>query len=159
MEDKYEGVLPKLQAKEFRMAWRLHSVPDGAVQAESPTAIEGAALMNMCRETCYISCWHENPHQSAAMWKLYLKSDEGVAIRTTFGRIKSAFAKTKEGVWAAQVKYIDYEKDRFGNNDFIAMVTHKRKSFEHEPEVRLIWHGLLRHHHERPNQEPDKRGI
>jgi hypothetical protein len=32
----------------------------------------------------FASCWHMNEHESAAMWKLYLKSDEGIAIQSTF---------------------------------------------------------------------------
>ena len=138
--DKYEGALPKVQAKNFPMVVKLFSLPDNVEHAH--VSVDEATLIKMCRETCYISCWHKNVHQSAAMWKLYLKSEEGVAIRTTFGRVKAAFAKTKEGVWAETVNYIDYSSERFNYNDFLSLVTHKRKSFEHEHEVRLIWHGL-----------------
>ena len=27
-----------------------------------------------------VNCWHINQYESVAMWKLYLKSDEGIAI-------------------------------------------------------------------------------
>lgn len=35
------------------------------------------------RDLMYVSSWHMNEHESTAMWRLYLKSDEGLAIRTT----------------------------------------------------------------------------
>ncbi len=38
------------------------------------------------REIHFVSCWHENETESEAMWKLYLKSGDGVAIQTTVVR-------------------------------------------------------------------------
>ena len=35
------------------------------------------------RDHYYVSCWHSNEEQSDAMWKLYAKGNEGLAIRTT----------------------------------------------------------------------------
>jgi hypothetical protein len=35
----------------------------------------------------YVSCWHRNDYESVAMWKVYLKSDEGIAVRSTAGRL------------------------------------------------------------------------
>src|ERR1700722_19546312 len=34
-----------------------------------------------------ISCWHENDRESVAMWKLYVSGREGVALKTTAGRL------------------------------------------------------------------------
>ena len=34
-------------------------------------------------ESFYVNCWHINSCESAAIWKLYLKSDEGLAIQST----------------------------------------------------------------------------
>ena len=34
-----------------------------------------------------ISCWHENERESVAMWKLYVSGREGVALKTTVGRL------------------------------------------------------------------------
>ena len=35
-----------------------------------------------------ISCWHENDRESVAMWKLYVSGREGVALKTTAGRLE-----------------------------------------------------------------------
>jgi len=41
----------------------------------------------------FISCWHYNLTESGAMWRLYLKSNEGIAIRTTTKNFKKMFSK------------------------------------------------------------------
>ena len=35
----------------------------------------------------FFSCWHMNDNESDAMWKIYLKFEEGVAIQSTVGRL------------------------------------------------------------------------
>jgi len=41
------------------------------------------------RDELYVSCWHSNQHESAAMWALYSRTS-GIAIRTTAGRFVRA---------------------------------------------------------------------
>jgi hypothetical protein len=35
-----------------------------------------------------INCWHMNDHESAAMWKLYLKSNEGIAVQSSYKSLR-----------------------------------------------------------------------
>jgi hypothetical protein len=84
-----------------------------------------------------ISCWHMNQHESAAMWKLYLKSDKGIAIQSTYRRLKQSLID-KERIHIGIVKYIDYENEWINAGDLFSPLIHKRKSFEHEQEVRAI---------------------
>lgn len=84
-----------------------------------------------------INCWHENEHESAAMWKLYLKSEEGVAVQTTFKRLKNSFID-EELIYLSRIKYIDYDNDLFDINNLFNQFIHKRKSFEHEKEIRAM---------------------
>jgi len=58
-----------------------------------------ADIYKSTRRHTYISCWHENPNESAAMWKLYLKSDEGIAIQTTFERLRECFRKESRDIF------------------------------------------------------------
>ena len=82
-----------------------------------------------------------NQHQSAAMWKLYLKTDEGMAIQTTFRRLKESLKTAREKIFAGMVNYIDYEKERFPVASNIHPFVHKRRSFAHEMELRAFyWH-------------------
>jgi hypothetical protein len=97
------------------------------------------------REYAVISCWHKNKYESAAMWKLYLKSDEGIAIKSTVRRLKTGIKNTEHHVNIASVNYIDFDKDwpeqildlpmeLFRIHQFL----YKRRSFEHERELRAI---------------------
>jgi hypothetical protein len=83
----------------------------------------------------FINCWHANEHESAAMWKLYLKSDEGIAIQSTYRKLKKSIIDD-EKVFIGKVIYIDYEKEGINISSFLSAFVHKRKSFEHENEIR-----------------------
>lgn len=85
-----------------------------------------------------ISCWHLNDYESAAMWKLYLKSDEGIAVQSTFGRLKNSLKDEDYDIFIGKVKYIDYNKEPMPEDNFLHPFLYKRKSFEHEQELRAI---------------------
>jgi hypothetical protein len=73
------------------------------------------------------------------MWKLYVKSGEGIAIQTTVRNLKAALDDTAETLHLADVLYLDHkEKPRVGNTMPLACMT-KRKCFAHEQEARLFW--------------------
>lgn len=87
----------------------------------------------------FVNCWHINEGESAAMWKLYLKSDEGVAIQSTFKRLTESFNDYLEDeVYVGKVRYIDYETEWLPEGNVLHPFLHKRKSFEHEHELRAI---------------------
>jgi hypothetical protein len=82
-----------------------------------------------------INCWHMNEHESAAMWKLYLKSDEGIAIQSTYANLRDSITDT-ETVFLGVVRYIDHEREGIEPGNSLSQFMYKRKSFEHEREVR-----------------------
>jgi hypothetical protein len=97
------------------------------------------------REYAVINCWHKNKYESAAMWKLYLKSNEGIAIKSTVRRLKTCIKNTVHHVNIASVNYIDFDKD--WPDQILDLPTEllrihqflcKRRSFEHERELRAI---------------------
>jgi hypothetical protein len=73
------------------------------------------------------------------MWRLYLKSDEGVAIRSTYGRLKESFGDASQAVSAGKIVYIEYETDPIPRDNALVPFLYKRMSFEHEHEVRAIY--------------------
>lgn len=83
----------------------------------------------------YINCWHKNDAESAAMWKLYTKSNDAVAIQTIYSKLVNVLPKE---VYIGLVNYIDYEKDWLPEGNAFYPFMHKRKSFSHENEVRII---------------------
>jgi len=100
---------------------------------------EKIEIFNGFRKVINISSWHINEYESAAMWKLYLTSKEGVAIQSTFKRLKDSFKENKkDDIYMGFVKYIDYEKDSIPDGNIFNPFLYKRKSFEHEKELRAI---------------------
>ena len=82
-----------------------------------------------------INCWHENAHESEAMWKLYARETDGIAIKTDFKSLSSSFT-CREDVFIGIVNYIDYDRHLIPEDNTFQPYLHKRKSFEHESEIR-----------------------
>lgn len=122
----------------------MKSPPDGVEWNLSKEHIEKEAqrLLNemnsngaYMREQVYISCWHENEHESEAMWRLYSSYlDNAIAIRTTYSSLYNSLGRDPS-ISIGRVKYIDFNKSYAGPNESF---WRKRKSFEHEREVRAM---------------------
>jgi len=89
------------------------------------------------RTSTYASCWHWGNNESEAMWRLYCPTGEGVAIQTTYEKLVDSIASDPY-LYIGQVTYLDYETDGFPSNNLFYPVMHKRISFAHEQEVRLV---------------------
>jgi hypothetical protein len=90
------------------------------------------------RERILLSCWHENEHESAAMWRIYLSAEDGVAVRTNVGRLKASLAAARDDIVLGRVRYEDPKRSAAPSNDELAPFFCKRKSFEYEQEVRAL---------------------
>lgn len=152
--DPFEGSLPRrnVEARRVLQSGKISLLdrPEGA-REQYLKHIESTGEINQYWLKFYgINCWHMNEHESAAMWNLYLKSNEGVAIQSTYRKLRESIIDD-ERVFLGKVEYIDYENaviddyydanspTPFTYNPFSTFV-HKRKSFEHEHEVRaLVW--------------------
>ena len=84
-----------------------------------------------------ISCWHESRHESEAMWRLYASANGGIAVKTNFDVFVKSI-RTNEQIHIGQVQYVDYDRDQIPEDNLLSPYLHKRKSFEHEREVRAI---------------------
>ncbi len=91
----------------------------------------------LLRKWTVVNCWSISDYESAAMWKIYLKSNAGVAIQSSFKSLTKSFDVCKDHeIWIGKVKYIDYDKDLIPFHNIFFRITSKRKSFEHEKELR-----------------------
>lgn len=89
-------------------------------------------------KTVFINCWHINDEQSDALWKVYTKPEECVAIQTTFDKLKNSFRDYTQRVYARRVKYVDNKK-RDTSIDWIQhRFSRKGKSFSYENELRIF---------------------
>ncbi len=149
-QDKFEGTLPVKNLK--KMEDRIKA--DYKNQRENTEAVRNPLLndttevsmlkqnryvLGQLRDVVAVSCWHANEHESAAMWRLYLKSDEGVAIGSTYAKLRACL---DDSVNIGGVEYIDFENDEIKLGPVKAALI-KRKSFEHEKEWRAVITGQM----------------
>ena len=100
----------------------------------------------------FLNCWHINEHQSDAMWKIFLNTNNGIAIKSTVGNIIKSVEGTKDEVNISRVYYRDFDKVTFddlmfepqnrlfgGRGGSVSQYNYKRISFEHEKELRLFY--------------------
>lgn len=100
----------------------------------------GEQFQNEFRYSLYANCWHHSEYESSAMWNQYANRNETVAITIKSDSLISL--TDSENYHLNKVKYIDFENDpnfdQFNVNWTGGFI--KRKSFEHENEVRILYH-------------------
>jgi hypothetical protein len=108
-----------------------------AAQAQGAEALRAFCLnVEIFKHLNFFSCWHMNDGESDAMWKLYIKGSEGIAIQSTVDRLKASFNNSPYTVYMASVRYDrsdDPQNQPFRTSDYM----YKRRAFQHEQEVRL----------------------
>ena len=87
------------------------------------------------RQWTFVNCWHMNEVESVAMWQLYAKSSEAVAIQSTYQDLHRLLPND---TYIGVVKYIDYKTQWMPEGNAFYPYVHKRRSFEHERELRAI---------------------
>ena len=105
------------------------------------------------REITFVNSWYCNEHESAAMWSQYLRTQEGIAIQSTYERLcQSLTGYADFQINVGMVNYIDYESDSIPYGNALYTTMYKRKSFEHEKELRaVIW--TMQHGKNQPGPE------
>lgn len=93
------------------------------------------------REVTFINSWHIKEYESAAMWSLYLSNHEGICIQSTFNKLLTSLETYEDfEIFIGKIKYIDYLREAIPMGNLLSPFIYKRKSFEHEEELRaLIW--------------------
>ena len=138
-EDRFEGSLTSENARWLSF---LNEHPELAGVDEN--YVKGTnkiwAMQKNIPKYVGINCWHINEHESAAMWGLYLKSTEGIAVQTTYAKLKKQF-ESDSNIHLGEVRYVDYEpgKEFIDISNAFSPLMHKRKSFEHEQELRILY--------------------
>lgn len=136
-DDPFEGSLPRKNVHARLLSLASLDMSQGEVNALLDSQNQLMDITRHYKKFVAINCWHANGHESAAMWKLYLKSNEGIAIQSTYKRLRDSIIDDRQ-VYLGKVKYIDYENDVIRSYNMLAPYMHKRKSFEHEREIRAV---------------------
>jgi hypothetical protein len=149
--DPFEGSIPRKEA-ENRIVDRIKSARFSGKPLNVNRAKENikalAEMHQKFKRDTVINCWQINKYESDGMWQLYLKSNEGVSIKSSVKRIINALEKTQEKICISKVRYIDYDQDIWFNRNeypnthynYYAPLIHKRIEFEDESELRLLYH-------------------
>jgi len=150
--DPFEGSFPQanIDLRSKRNQLILESIADRSEdeKAEALSKLEATAnqekyFAQWNRQWTMVNCWHMNDYESVAMWSLYAKSSESIAIQSTFIRLSDCLnsvliegSKPRIGI----VRYVDYPTGGFPPDNLFYAYLHKRKAFEHEHELRsIVW--------------------
>jgi len=124
-EDQYEGTFSEPTFEEIKK-----------ISENNPKFLD---YYKSHRENVVISSWHTNEYESFAMWQIFTKNQEGLAIQSTIGRLKEALKPEKHTEqYIGEVNYIDYKKEYIPFDDAFFPFLFKRKSFQYEREIRII---------------------
>lgn len=137
-EDKFEGSITQndLENNVLLVNYLKTICPECSLDDLS---MRDKKLRKNLRSLVSVNSWHLNNSESAAMWKVHLKENEGIAIQSTFNRFVQALTDDKvNDVYIGKIKYIDYSKDNIPDDHFIHPIMHKRQSFEFEHELRAV---------------------
>jgi hypothetical protein len=92
------------------------------------------------RQRTYISCWCEAEYESAALWDLYVQSNESIAIRTDYDTLSAELNASPYRVIRSQIAYVPYDMVETPAHIVgpLVLFTRKRQSFKHEQEFRAL---------------------
>ncbi len=147
--DPFEGSLPKIEA-DYRIREEKRIAKSFGREFNEEQALNNIlglqSLHQRLKRGTTINCWHINNNESDAMWRLYLKDNEGAAILTSMEKMYEVIEGTSEKIGSSKVRYLDYDTEKWhhpldyphtGYNLYIPLI-HKRIEFHHENEFRLI---------------------
>lgn len=141
LDDPFEGSLtePEQEQRDERLE-ALHEWAGDDMSRELDELIESdAEKKKRMREWVYVNCWHLNKRESAAMWRLYSKSEDAVAIKSTVDHLTDAIAPADPDINVTKIRYYDFQEDIRPTGASILPFMQKRKSFEHECELRVMY--------------------
>lgn len=105
--------------------------------AEREVQKKRGKLNKATRRVYYVNCWHENDHESPALWNAYSRYTDGIAISTDFSSLRDSFQRDRD-IFIGKVDYVDYLSALIPENDAMLPYFHKRLEFIHEKEVRAV---------------------
>lgn len=148
LSDRFEGTYPSPNIRLRERRWGLRDPAADMIAKGMPEMVQAI------RSQTFLSCWHINPFESAAMWDIYTRRGDGIALQSTFARLRDSLASATENILIGEVKYIDYDTTVIDEEDVIGLYMHKRLSFAHERELRAITFGQ-----DQPEASPPGKAI
>lgn len=115
------------------------------------------------REYTCINCWQSNESDSALLWEVYPKSNNGIAIQSTFNKLcQSVENEIIENeiidLYVGEVNYLDNFLKLIPGLTFEPFFN-KRKYFKEENEIRIIYQEMGVGKEKKSKIDFDKHGI
>lgn len=163
-EDQWEGVPPrdylnffagmKEECYQMSMEWFL----TGGKRRVAVHLIKTEKDVIELKERTFANCWHEQTHESDAMWKIYGTTTGAVAIKSNFAKLENVLENIEipncpnTKIHINSVVYINHRKKESyseavrklsGNKDYLShevlFFFLKQEPFEYESEVRALF--------------------
>lgn len=133
--DPFEGSIPEANREIWVNLARTHGLANGGEIRDGLSAFR-----QKLRREIYVNCWHLSDVESAAMWSLYSKSNEVIAVQSSFMTLFNQVESSDDDPhYVGLVQYIDYQKQVMNEGNLFWPFVHKRKSFQHECELRIVY--------------------
>lgn len=134
--DRFEGSYPKINREIRPELLRRQMEAIGWSESNYKPDPEKHAMFAMeMRKYIKVSCWHMNEDESAALWKLYAQSNEGIAIQSTYALLRACLP---DRIGIGPVAYIDYNRSFVSEDNALLPAMFKRMEFRHERELRAV---------------------
>ncbi len=137
MGDEFEGtVFPETveETKNFYMAQYGQSEEQATTNSQSlDFTIKNHLLPNQ-----FISCWTVKEQECFPMWKLYAKDKYGIAIKTNFNSLCTAFNDEEKDIYIGDVQYDRSSQDWLKTGNAFRFALSKKVFYKEEDEMRCI---------------------
>ncbi len=139
LHDHWEGVYPK-----GMLDWWAKNLNNSSSFRGGASGLK-SFLIEKVIPSHFINSWYISEYESDAMWRLYGHKSEGIAIKSTIGKLKQVLQKGPEDIRIGTVEYIDYNQwappEVIGEKKTLYSIEPffwKRLSFQHENELRTL---------------------
>jgi hypothetical protein len=103
--DPFEGSVSQLNVDSERSFFLGGRMPGLDKESAERFLAKQSDLRRSFRKLIYLNCWYLSPVESAAMWGLYSRATEAIAIQSSFTNL---FNCLPESHYAGLVRYADY---------------------------------------------------
>ena len=154
-DDPFEGEFIEL-VYQIAKQYEIFSEDDDGKRTQQADSLREES--RRVREKSYVSCWTLGESENVALWKIYGKDKNSIALKTTIGKLKQAiesFLMTSKESDAGlmkllkkqivKVKYIDHRSEdqnigrKFFNIKAPKILHYKNIAYKYEEEVRVIF--------------------
>lgn len=141
-DDPFEGSVSEATLRAIQngeTVWGMAPLTDASLKGTFHDPETCAKLIHNARMCVYATCWHLCDHESVAMWRQYASEGKGLAIRSTYDRLRRSLGHVHgQGHTLGSVEYIDYASAMMPKGDACEIALLKRREFQHEKELRIL---------------------